>query len=270
MVVLSEQEFNLLSDYMYSYCGFNLKEKKHLVESRLNGLLASLELKSFHALYECMLEDHSGELMEAIVDRLSTNYTYFMRETSHFDYLRDKILPELRQTVKNKDLCIWSAGCSSGEEPYTLAMILADFFRLEKISWDTKILATDISAGILDKARQATYSHQEIEPLPSAWVQKYFKPAGPGGYRVGPAIRHDIIFRRFNLLESRYPFKKKFHVIFCRNVMIYFDTKTKKELVDRFYEYTHPGGYLFIGQSESINREETDYKYVMPAVYRKG
>lgn len=270
MVALSDKEFYLLSDYMYRYCGFNLKEKRHLIESRLNGLLTKLGLADFNSLYEVMLKDSSGKLVAAIVDNLSTNHTYFWREASHFEYLRDVILPDLRKSVKNKDLCIWSAGCSTGEEPYTLAMILADFFGIEKSTWDTRILATDISSRVLKKAQQAIFSKQEIESLPFNWAQKYFMPVGPNTFQVIDRIRNEIIFRRFNLLESNYPFKKKFHVIFCRNVMIYFDAKTKKELVDRFHGYSNSGGYLFIGQSEAINRDETAYKYVMPAVYRKG
>jgi chemotaxis protein methyltransferase CheR len=200
---------------------------------------------------------------------MTTNHTFFMREAEHFHYFRDHVLPYLHHTVKDKDLRIWSAASSSGEEPYTLAMILDEFLGSEKAAWEAKLLATDLSAEILETAKKGIYSNDRITPLPVTWRTQYFQQADAGHSMVTDRIRNQVIFRRFNLMDTTLPFKRKFHVIFCRNVMIYFDNKTKDALVERFYQMMEYGGYLFIGQSESLNRDTTRFQYVMPAVYRK-
>ena len=181
---------------------------------------------------------------------------------------RDHILPELKQRVRNKDLRIWSAGCSTGEEPYTLAFFIDEFFGKEKALWDTKILATDISTRVLDYAVKGVYSVDSVKNLPNHWLRNYFRKH-ESGYEIVDRIKREVIFRKFNLMDRIFPFKKKFHIIFCRNVMIYFDKQTKAELIRRFYDAMEYGAYLFIGHSESINRGESPFKYVMPSVYRK-
>jgi chemotaxis protein methyltransferase CheR len=148
-------------------------------------------------------------------------------------------------------------------------MIIADYFGNEKILWDTKILATDISTKVLNKAKLGVYNNESIESIPKMWRNMYFTRFDNENSVIADSIKKEVIYRVFNLMNTSLPFKKKFHVIFCRNVMIYFDADTKRDLVNRFYEHTEQGGYLFIGHSESLNREETKYKYVMPAVYRK-
>jgi chemotaxis protein methyltransferase CheR len=213
--------------------------------------------------------DKTGKAATKLINKITTNHTFFMREVDHFNYFRDKILPNLEKTVRDKDLRVWSAGCSSGEEPTTLAMIVNDYFGKEKMWWDTKVLATDISDRILERAKSGQYSNEQLASLPMNWKTNYFKRINNENSVLIDKLRNEIIYRKFNLMEDAFPFKKKFHVIFCRNVMIYFDNKTKAELVNKFYELTEPGGYLFIGHSESLNREGTRYKYVMPAVYRK-
>lgn len=169
----------------------------------------------------------------------------------------------------NKDLRIWSAGCSTGEEPYTLAMLIDAFFGAEKWQWDAKILATDISTAVLEKAQKAVYLNQQLQILPEKWRERYFRKINTESSIVTEAIRREVIFRRFNLMNEIFPFKKKFHLILCRNVMIYFEEETKRELIQRFYEHMEPGGYLLIGHSESVNRSESKYQFVAPAVYRK-
>jgi chemotaxis protein methyltransferase CheR len=183
--------------------------------------------------------------------------------------LKNKVLPYLQYAVKDNDIRIWSAGCSYGEEPYTIAMIMDDFFGREKPCWDTKVLATDISGKVLEEAQKGVYSNEEISVLPSQWKLSYFKKLDNEKCRISDRMRNEVIFRKLNLMDSIFPFKKKFHVIFCRNVMIYFDSQTKWQLVNKFYDLTENGGYLFIGHSESLDREQTKYKYIMPAVYRK-
>jgi chemotaxis protein methyltransferase CheR len=266
---LSDDDFIKLSEFTRQRFGIDLSQKKSMVESRLQSYLNRRGYESFPAFYKFLINDKTGMEAKALADRLSTNYTFFMREVEHFHFFRETILPYLAATVKSKDLRIWSAGCSSGEEAYTLAMIVNDYFGKDRCAWDKKILATDISTRALEIALQATYSDEQIKDLPGIWKMNYFEPV-PNGKRLVKSIRDEVIFRRFNLMEKTFPFKQKFHVIFCRNVMIYFDNETKIELVNRFYDCTAPGGYLIIGHSETLNRSETNYQYVMPAVYRKG
>jgi chemotaxis protein methyltransferase CheR len=148
-------------------------------------------------------------------------------------------------------------------------MILDEFFGNEKMHWDTKVLATDISDKVLDDARKGIYGNKEIETIPAKWRLSYTRKINSADAVFIDKIRNEVIFRKFNLMEAIFPFKKKLHVIFCRNVMIYFDDKTKNALVNKYYDLLEPGGYLFIGHSESLNRDETRFKYVQPAVYRK-
>lgn len=270
MITLNEREFKKLNVYIKNNYGINLIEKKVLVEGRLTNLISERGFNSFSEYMDFVFSDTTGKEVALLINKLSTNHTYFMRENSHFHYFKDNVLPYLEENVKDKDLRIWSAGCSSGEEPYTLQMIISDFFGNKKSLWDTKILATDISERVLKIANQGIYPKDGLNDIPGLWKQKYFRILDKDNYRISNEIKNEVIFRNFNLMERTLPFKKKFHVIFCRNVMIYFDYETKMKLINKFYEFTEPGGYLFIGHSESINKEETKYKYIMPAVYRKG
>lgn len=258
-----------LSEFVQRNFGINLTDKKNLVEGRLAKLLADRGIESFETYFQLVVADKTGAEVSQLMDKLTTNHTFFMREASHFDYFRDHVLPWLAETVKDRDLRIWCAGCSSGEEPYTLAMILADFFGKEQILWDKKVLATDISISVLDKAREGIYGGEEVRTLPRAWQLQYFTALGNDKYRVCDTIRSQVIFRSFNLMEPVLPFRKLFHVIFCRNVMIYFDQDTKNQLVQRYYNQTVPGGFLFIGHSESLSKDTMGYHYLIPSVYRK-
>ena len=269
MLQMKEHDFIKLTTYIQSHYGINLTKKKTLIEGRLNICLAEKGLSSFEEYLELIFADQSGNEMTQLLNKLTTNHTFFMRESSHFALLRDQILPEMVGKSKERDLRIWSAGCSTGEEPYTLAMIIADFLGAESKQWDARVLATDISARALEQAENAIYKADQLADMPAVWKAKYFEKAGNETYRVSDKISKNVIFRAFNLMDKQFPFKRKFQVIFCRNVMIYFDRPTKIELVKKFYEAMEPGGYLLIGHSESIGRDETDFKYIMPAVYRK-
>jgi len=270
MQEITYKEFLKLAEYIRFNYGINLKEEKlSLVTGRLKSELEQKKINSFSDYYNYLISDKTGKAATTLVNKITTNHTFFMREADHFKYFREVVLPYLKLSVKEKDLRIWSAGCSTGEEPYTLAMIINDFFEKEKIWWDTKILATDISEKVLGEAKKGVYSDEDIAIVPNQWKQKYFKNINNNQFSISEKIRNEVIFRRFNLMQEPFPFKKKFHVIFCRNVMIYFDNKTKWELSNKFYDLTEYGGYLFIGHSESLPRGEVKYKYVMPAVYRK-
>ncbi len=269
MIPITNKEFGLLSEYIHSHYGINLKEEKlSLVTGRLQNVLFQKGFKDFSEYNKYVLSDKTGEAVTTLIDKITTNHTFFMREVEHFYYFRDEVLSYLVNVAKNKDLRIWSAGCSSGEEPYTLAMLIDEFFGKEKMWWDTKILATDISSKVLEEATKGIYSNEKIANLPSQWKLNYLIKLDYEKSILTDKIRNEVIFRKFNLMET-FPFKQKFHVIFCRNVMIYFDSNTRNGLINKFYDSLEYGGYLFIGHSETINRDETRFKYIMPSVYRK-
>ncbi len=270
MIRITEKEFELLSEYIKSNYGIYLKkEKQTLLRGRLSGVLNEMGFTNFMQYYNYMLADKSGGGLMTLVDKITTNHTYFMREPDHFHYFKKVVLPYLESSVKDRDLRIWSAACSSGEESYTLAMIIDEYFSGKKMFWDTKLLATDISRSVLKTAKRGVYTRERIEPIPASWKAKYFKKYKDENFAVCDEIKNEVIYRKFNLIEKKFPFRRKFHTIFCRNVMIYFDKQTKCELVEKFHEYIEPGGYLFVGHSESLEREKTRFKYVRPAVYRK-
>ena len=270
MITITKKEFNQLSAFIKENYGIYLKpEKETLVIGRLQNELIQKGLKDFSECYNYIISDKTGLAVSGLLDKITTNHTFFMREADHFSYFSDIVLPYLSSRITDKDLRIWCAGCSSGEEPYTLAMILDEYFGKDKQYWDTKILATDISSKVLEEAKKGIYSNKEIETLPAKWRLSYTTKLNSEESIFIDKLRNEVIFRKFNLMESVFPFKKKFHVIFCRNVMIYFDDKTKHTLVNKYYDILEPGGYLFIGHSESLNREETSFKYIQPAIYRK-
>ncbi|ACV61534.1 MCP methyltransferase, CheR-type [Desulfofarcimen acetoxidans DSM 771] len=270
-VNISEKEFSRLACFIKQHFGINLvQEKKLLVVSRLQNFLIRNNFKSFSEYFDYVVADRTGNAVVTLLNKLTTNHTFFMREADHFDFFRNKVLPYLSQKVKDKDLRIWSAGCSTGQESYTLSMIIDEYFGAEKKLWNTKVLATDISTIVLEKAKKGEYSDEEICMIPRHRRFSYFIKNDNQRYCIVNEIKKEVIYRRFNLMDEVFPFKKKFQVIFCRNVMIYFDRKTKQELVNKFYDFTEPGGYLFIGHSESLNQIETGFRYIRPAIYRKA
>ncbi|KNY25951.1 CheR family methyltransferase [Pseudobacteroides cellulosolvens] len=270
MVSITEQEFKQLSNYIKSNYGINLKEEKMaLVNGRLQNVLQQAGFHNFTQYYKYIVDNKAGEAVVTLLDKITTNHTFFMREPDHFYYFRDKVLPYLCNTVRDKDLRIWCAASSSGEESYTLAMIMDEFFGTDKVLWDTKVLATDISEKVLNIAKKGVYDNERISPLPTHWKLNYFKKLDSEKSIMVDKIKNEVIYRKFNLMDEVFPFRKKFHTIFCRNVMIYFDNDTKTRLINKFYDQMEYGGYLFIGHSESLKRETTKFKYVMPSVYRK-
>ncbi|MGE5329412.1 MAG: CheR family methyltransferase [Deltaproteobacteria bacterium] len=269
MIKLNDKEFKQVVDYINENYGINLSEKRILIEGRLQTALLDNGFESFSDYFDYIFKDKSGDCISNLINRLTTNHTFFMREKEHFDYLKNVVLPYLNSNLKERDLRIWSAGCSSGEEPYTIAMLVDEFLGSQKVLWDSKILATDISAKVLKTAADGIYDSEGLNAVSIQWRNNYFNKISANEYQVADKVKNEVIFRRFNLKNSEFPFKNRFHVIFCRNVLIYFDTQNKRELVKRFYDYTEHGGYLFIGHSESLTNDETGYKYIMPAIYRK-
>lgn len=269
MIGIDEAEFRQIADFIHDNYGIKLgKEKKQLVLGRLHSVLTQKKISSFAEYFRQVVADTTGNEVITLLDRITTNHTFFMRENQHFEYFRATVLPYLAMAVTDRDLRIWSAGCASGQEPYTLAMILADAFG-SKTGWNRAVLATDISSNALHKAVCGTYQESEMAGVPAVWRRAYFQKLNDSKWTVRDGLKREVIFRRFNLMEPVFPFRKKFHVIFCRNVMIYFDEPTKRKLIGNFYNMTMPGGYLFIGHAESLCREEGGYRYIAPGIYRK-
>jgi len=270
MLNLSDADFKRLYTYIQKNYGIDLSKKKQLIVSRLSNTLAAEGYADFSRYVDEIVSGKNGERTTAMLNKLTTNYTYFLREEEHFRFLENTVLPALlKKHQADRSVSIWSAGCSSGEEPYTISMYLKEFFASRGgASWDTRILATDISQKILNSAMNPSYEEEGLSRLPSTWQRKYFTKKPDGKYTVSPEIRNNVIFKTFNLMDP-IRFRRPFDLIFCRNVMIYFDQPTKDALVQRFYNVTVPGGYLFIGHSEGLTKATCPYKYLMPAIYQK-
>ncbi|MDD3801159.1 MAG: protein-glutamate O-methyltransferase CheR [Desulfuromonas thiophila] len=274
MMQISDQEFAALRSLIYSRFGINLtEEKRSLLVGRLQKLLRSQNLASFQDYYDYLAKDTSGRAVSDLVNLISTNYTYFNREKDHFDYFLKTALPQVCNRLRQrgqKDVRVWCAGCSSGEEAYTLLMLMHEYLGAEYRQWSAGLLATDISERVLATARQGIYAADKVASLPEALQRKYFVQLGDGRMQVAEALRQEVTFRRFNLMNTSFPFKKPFQIIFCRNVMIYFDQQTRNALVQRFHRAMEPDGYFFIGHSETLGRDSALFRYIMPAVYQKG
>ena len=269
MLTINDKDFQRLVTFVHQNYGIDLSKKRQLIIGRLSNTILSMGFSSFEQYIDNLVTNKKPEDLELMLNKLTTNYTFFMREGAHFELFKDTILPYLVETKKDKVLSIWSAACSSGEEPYTISMIIKEFFGAKASAWDTRVLATDISQNALIAAKNAVYDEDSLKELSPGWKSKYFRSTGqPGTYTVAPEIKSNVIFRTFNLMDP-IRFRLKFDVIFCRNVMIYFDQETKEALVRRFFDATNDGGYLLIGHSESLNKATTPYKYLKPATYRK-
>ncbi len=274
MMAISDAEFSHLRDLIHKRFGINLTEQKRsLLVGRLQKLMRNLNLGNFSDYYDYLSHDKTEAALGELVDLISTNHTYFNREKDHFDFFSQTALPTVIEKLKRekrKDLRIWCAGCSTGEEPYTLLMLMMEYLGNDYSAWDAGILATDISDRALTSARRGVYATDRVLQLPETLRKKYFTPAGPNEMAVVDKVKREATFRRFNLMNTSFPFKKPFQMIFCRNVMIYFDQPTREALVNRYHQFTEPGGYLFIGHSETLGRSQTLYRYLKPALYQKG
>lgn len=267
---LSENEFRSIVTYIKGNYGIDLSQKRVLISGRLENYLLRNGYQSYKEYIDLVEKDPNGKEAANLVNVLTTNHTYFMREFEHFEYMEKVILPWIKKTQENKgkDVRIWSAASSTGEEPYTIEMVLCDFFNLDK-AWNTQILATDLSTRVLQKAKSGVYLAEQIQPLPESWKRRYFKKVSPEEYQISMELRKKIVFQQFNLMDS-IPFRGKFHVVFLRNVMIYFEEETKRQLLDRIYNHMVDGGYLFIGTTESIDKTATQFQYLQPSIYRKS
>lgn len=265
-LTISDQDFKRMVDFVRGNYGIDLRQKRQLITSRLGGVVKSRGFNDFKGYVDYLLSRGNEDDINQLLGKLTTNYTYFMRETESFDYFKSTILPHIMEMhQRDKILSIWSAGCASGEEPYNITMYLLDYLGTQAAAWDTRLLATDLSNDALAKAQKGVYELPET--LPKKWKLEYFTPASGGGFSVAPKVKKNVIFRQFNLMDP-IRFRRKFDVIFCRNVMIYFDLPTKKSLVERFYEATNPGGYLIISLSENLT-PDAPYRRVATSIFQK-
>ena len=268
--VMTDAEFNRIYRFLKTRYGIDMSRKKEIMNGRMDNFLRSSEWNSYTEFMDAMDQDVSGSLEKKLVNMLTTNHTFFMRESEHFDYLKQEVLPWIRQREqRSKDVRIWCGASSTREEPYAIAMVLAEFFGLEFDDWDTQVLATDISTNVLQQAMRGVYSSEQVNALPEAWKRRFFRALPDGEqYRATDELKKEVLFRKFNLMDE-FPFRKQMHVIFLRNVMIYFDDKTKTELIRKVYDTLVPGGYLFIGRTETLDRGTTPFTMIKPSIFRK-
>ncbi|MEI8344520.1 MAG: protein-glutamate O-methyltransferase [Candidatus Omnitrophota bacterium] len=272
---LSEKEYQLFARFIYDYCGIDLGDnKKELMKARLMKRVRILKLKSYRDYYEYVLNDKSGTELVEMLDSVSTNVTHFFRERQHFDFMHHRILPDLvrvKTAARNCQIRVWSCAASSGEEIYTILMTLLEFLP-SALDWDVRVLGTDISSRVLASAKEGIYLPDRMKDVPQIYQEKYFTKEYEDKrffFRVKDVLRARAVFARLNLMDGVFPFKGKFDLIFCRNVMIYFDKPTQECLVNKLSRYLAPGGHLFIGHSESLIGLRTDFHSVAPAVFRK-
>ena len=273
LMSMTDREFQQLRDLVYARLGINLTEKKRsMLTGRLQKLLRTSGFKSFQDYYDYLVNEPGRDAMTELVNRVTTNYSFFYRGKSHFEFFIQRAFPEILSILRkrnSRDIRIWTAGCSTGEEPYMIIMLMMDYLAGEYGLWDGGILATDISEKALKFALEGIYPEERTKELPKQLRLKYFNKLAGGQLAVKDSIKNEVVFRRLNLKNDHFPFKKPLQVIFCRNVMIYFDKQTRDKLLQQFHEVTERGGYLFIGHSETLGRDQQFYRYIMPAVYQK-
>jgi chemotaxis protein methyltransferase CheR len=273
-VMLSDSDYRRVSQIVHELAGIHLHEgKRELVVARLGKRIRQLGMKSVGEYLKYVREEQTQDELVTMLDALSTNLTSFWRESQHFDFLARNILPQFAERARRNDnwkIRAWSAGCSSGEEPYGLVMQMLHHLESPE-RYDIKMLATDLSTKVLGIARNGVYSSERVKPIPSDIRNKYIQQVKtPYGvqYRVKPDISSRVTFARLNLMES-WPMKGPMDYIFCRNVMIYFDKPTQARLVSRFFDLLRSGGTLFVGHSESLTGVEHHFHYVRPTIYEK-
>ncbi|MDH4163778.1 MAG: protein-glutamate O-methyltransferase [Nitrospirota bacterium] len=274
---MTQSEFGRFSEFIGNQCGIKMPlSKKVMLEARLQKRLRTLGIKTFAEYYEFVIGDGEHKELVHMLDAVTTNKTDFFREPGHFQYLTDHVLPEYveereRNGQRDRPFLIWSAGCSTGEEPYTLAMVLSEF--AEKNSgFRFTILATDLSMRVLNRAKDAIYDAERLADVPIALKQKYLlrsRDRSQSKVRIVPALRSTVQFQRLNLMEEAFTFAEPLDVIFCRNVIIYFDRQTQEQLITRFCRTLKPEGHLFLGHSESIHGFDLPLRRLVSTVYRK-
>ncbi len=274
-LALTQAQFKKISEFMESYTGIKMPVTKQImIQSRLQSRLKALHLSNFSEYIDYVFSSTTNASSEIVtmIDVLTTNLTHFFRESQHFDYMTGSVLPFLsNKGIKKPQL--WSAGCSSGEEPYTLSIVMQEFMRKNPGKFeDFTVLATDISTRMLQKAAEAVYPLDTIEKLPLDLKKKYFLKSTDTTNprtRLKPEVRNHIKFQRLNFMDKIYGIGDIKHIIFCRNVLIYFDKQTQWSVVSKLVDHLMPGGFLFLGHSETILGANLPLKTVAPTVFQK-
>ncbi|WDE01902.1 protein-glutamate O-methyltransferase CheR [Thalassomonas actiniarum] len=271
-LTLNQQEFSFICRYVHEHAGIVLSEsKREMVYRRFSRIIRERRLSSFSD-YCRLLQKNPEQEQNYFINAITTNLTSFFREQHHFDYLRQHELPALiRNGSHEKYMRIWSSACSTGEEPYSIAITLMQAMQGLLSQWDVKILATDIDSNVLAKAKQGIYAKDKLDDLSSEIKRQYFKQGtreNSGKVRVAQCLSKLITFKQLNLLHQ-WPMKGLFDVIFCRNVIIYFDKDTQQDLFARYYDYLKPGGLLILGHSENLGSFQSDFDNVGRTIFRK-
>ncbi|HBF87316.1 MAG TPA: chemotaxis protein CheR [Bacteroidales bacterium] len=270
---MSNSTFDKFSKFIKDELGIKMPlEKKIMLESRLQKRLKALNFDSFDEYYNYVFSNNGKETeLIHMMDIVTTNKTDFFREPAHFEFMQEYAIPEFSNKYGNRPMKIWSAGCSSGEEPYTIAMVLNEAVERNQL-YDFQILGTDISVGILQKAFDATYQFSRVEPIPNTLLKKYFlKHKDPNNkiVRVIPQIRKKTTYQRLNFMDNTYNIQETFDIVFCRNVLIYFDRETQEKVINRLCTKLKTGGYFFLGHSESLSGFDVPLQNIKPTVFRK-
>lgn len=274
---LSDKDFRRLSDFIHERCGITIPlSKKAVLSARLQKRLQVIGLENLTAYIDWILEayESGGELL-SFIDIIANRKAGFFQDPEHFEYLAQVVLPDLIKHFGagvRRDLVVWSAGCSAGEEPYTLAVVLKEFgAHYPGINFKANILATDISSHVLEKAHQAIYDMEKVEGMSIALKQKYLlksKDRQRRQVRVCPEVRAMVKFRRLNFMDSDFGLREKMDIIFCRDVLVYFDRSTQEMLIQKLCRYLSPGGFLFMGQSETLDDMSVPVNREAPSIYR--
>jgi len=262
----TDRDFKDIANLVYNACGIVLGDhKREMVYSRLARRIRALKLNDFKA-YLAYLDTHKDQEFDAFINAITTNLTSFFREVHHFEFIKSELIPNLIKANKDtKRVRIWSAGCSTGEEPYSLAMTLNNAF---PSNWDVKILATDLDSNVLEKGQKGVYTAANVNGLDATHLKRWFLKSKDGEhYKVKDTLRERISFKRLNLLQD-WPMKGPFDLILCRNVVIYFDKETKDHLFKRYANILSDHGYLFLGHSESMGKEHSNYKNLGKTMYQ--
>ncbi|MGK6317649.1 CheR family methyltransferase [Neorhizobium sp. DT-125] len=271
---LSKKSFDLLAKYIYDYSGIKMPiTKVTMLEGRLRRRLRATGLPTFDSYCDYLFK-HGGIEAEAIhlIDAVTTNKTDFFREPKHFDYMMQHALPDIVRRYGERRIRTWSSACSTGAEPYTMAMVLSEFLSSTMPERDFFVLATDLSTDVLDKAQRGIYSPELLQPVPAEMMQKYvLQPIDKGRQemRIAAKLRSHVGFARLNLMDASYPIGDRMHIIFCRNVLIYFDKATQQHVLNRLCDCLLPGGYLFIGHSETVAGFDLPVRQVANTIFKR-
>lgn len=271
---LSNRNFELLSKYIYSYSGIKMPmSKMTMLEGRLRRRLRITGMPTFDSYCDYLFK-HDGLASESVflIDAVTTNKTDFFREPKHFEYMVQTALPDILKTFSDRRLRIWSSACSTGAEPYTIAMVMSDFLTARAPDRDYFVLATDLSTDVLQKAQKGIYQNDLLQPVPADMMKKYVMRSADKHrqeMRIIPKLRSQVGFARMNLMDNAYPVGDHMHIIFCRNVLIYFDKPTQNHVLKRLCDNLVPGGYMFIGHSETVAGLDLPIRQVSNTVFKR-